>query len=50
MAINPPIFPIMTVVEIAADRAVSDTTLAEDCALHNAPNENAPNAIRNEAP
>lgn len=48
--INPPIFPIITVVPIAAERAVSDTTLAEDCALHSAPNENAPRAMRNDAP
>lgn len=48
--INPPILPIMTVVPIAAERAVSDTTLAEDCALHRAPNEKAPRAMRNEAP
>ncbi len=48
--INPPMFPIMTVVPIAAERAVSDTTFAEDCALQRAPNENAPSAMRKEAP
>ena len=50
MAISPPRLPIMTVVDMAADRAVSDITFADDWALHNAPNENAPSAIRNEAP
>lgn len=48
--IRPPMFPIITVVPIAADRAVSETTLAEDCALQSAPKENAPRAIRNDAP
>ena len=35
---------------IADARAVSDTTLAEPCALHSAPNENAPDAMRKVAP
>ena len=48
--IKPPMLPIITVVPIAAERAVSETTFAEDCALQRAPNENAPSAIRNEAP
>lgn len=48
--ISPPIFPNITFVPIAEERAVSDTTFAETWALHRAPNENAPLAIMKVAP
>ena len=35
---------------IAEERAVSEITFAETCALHSAPNEKAPIAIKNDAP
>ncbi len=35
---------------MAAEREVSETTFAEPWALHSAPKENAPMAIKNVAP
>lgn len=46
---RPPILPNMTVVPIAAERAVSDTTFAALCACVSAPKEKAPAAIKNVA-
>jgi hypothetical protein len=39
--------PNMTVVAMADERAVSDTTLAAVLALQRAPNENAPEVMKN---
>jgi hypothetical protein len=40
----------MTTVPMAEARAVSETTLADACALQSAPNEKAPDAMMKVAP
>lgn len=42
--------PNITFMPIAPDLAVSETTLADTCALQRAPNENAPLVIKKVAP
>jgi hypothetical protein len=50
VAIRPPIFPNMTLVPMALERAVSDTTFALTSALVKDPKANAPEAMMKVAP
>ena len=47
---RPPTLPNMTLVPMAEDLAVSESTLAATCALQRAPNAKAPLAMRKVAP